>query len=69
MRLKNLLPIIGHIQIAAVPDRGEPDMGEVNYQHILSHIDAIGYGGYVGAEYRPRTTTDAGLEWMRAISA
>lgn len=68
-RLENLLPIIGHIQIAAVPDRGEPDLGEVNYHHILSHIDAIGYDSYVGAEYRPRTTTDAGLGWMRAISS
>lgn len=68
-RLENLLPIIGHIQIAAVPDRGEPDMGEVDYRHILRHINKIGYEGYVGAEYRPRTTTDAGLGWMQTISA
>lgn len=68
-RLENLLPIIGHIQIAAVPDRGEPDAGEVDYRHILQHIDKIGYDGYVGAEYRPRTTTDAGLGWIQAICA
>lgn len=68
-RLENLLPIIGHIQIAGVPDRGEPDMGEVDYCHILQHIDKIGYEGYVGAEYRPRTNTDAGLGWMQVISA
>jgi len=68
-RLENLLPIIGHIQIAAVPDRGEPDRGEVDYRYILRHIDKIGYNGYVGAEYRPRTNTDAGLGWMQAICA
>lgn len=68
-RLENLLPVIGHIQIAAVPDRGEPDAGELDYRHILQHIDKIGYDGYVGAEYRPRTSTDAGLSWMRTICA
>ena len=68
-RLQNLLPHIGHVQIAAVPDRGEPDRGEVDYRHILTHLDAIGYDGYVGAEYKPRTTTEEGLGWMAQLKA
>jgi hydroxypyruvate isomerase len=46
-------PLIGHIQIADVPGRGEPGTGEINYQFLLSHIDRKGYDGYVGLEYRP----------------
>jgi 2-dehydrotetronate isomerase len=62
--LQRLLPLIGHIQIAAVPDRGEPDRGELNYRHVLRHLDQLGYTGFIGAEYRPRTTTNAGLGWL-----
>ncbi len=61
------MPFIGHIQIAAVPDRGEPDKGEVNYVEILKALDQKGYTGYVGAEYLPRTTTDNGLGWLEQI--
>lgn len=66
-RLTALLPHIGHIQIAAVPSRNEPDRGEVDYRHILSHIAALGYTSPIGAEYRPATTTDAGLGWMQTL--
>lgn len=59
-----VLPNIGHIQIAAVPDRGEPDIGEVDYGWLLRHISSIGYQGYIGAEYRPRAMTKDGLRWM-----
>ncbi|MEP5760328.1 MAG: TIM barrel protein [Litoreibacter sp.] len=58
---------VGHIQIAGVPDRGEPDQGEVDYRWLLQRFDALGWDGYVGAEYRPRTTLDAGLGWMSRV--
>lgn len=57
---------IGHIQFAAVPDRGEPDSGEIDYATLLPQIAGAGYAGYFGAEYKPRTTTDAGLGWLAA---
>jgi hydroxypyruvate isomerase len=66
-RLKTLMPYIGHIQIAAVPDRAEPGHGELDYRPILSSLDALGYRRPVGAEYRPATTTEAGLTWMSAL--
>jgi hydroxypyruvate isomerase len=63
-RLERFLPWIGHVQIAAVPDRGEPDQGEVDYGYVLSALGRLGYRGMVGAEYRPRGETGAGLGWM-----
>jgi hydroxypyruvate isomerase len=63
-KLERLLPVIGHIQIAAVPSRAEPDDGEVDYLHILGLLRDLGYQRPVGAEYRPATTTDAGLGWL-----
>jgi hydroxypyruvate isomerase len=65
--LARLLPKIGHIQIAAVPDRAEPDHGEVDYHWLLTHLGTLGYDGYIGAEYRPKSGTEAGLGWMEAI--
>ncbi|PRY25345.1 hydroxypyruvate isomerase [Aliiruegeria haliotis] len=64
-RLTDLMPVIGHIQFASVPDRTEPDCGEVNYTHIFDHIDALGYTAPLGAEYRPRSSTDDGLGWLK----
>lgn len=64
-----LLPKIGHIQIAAVPDRGEPDRGEVDYGWLLPQLCTLGYQGYFGAEYRPRAGTDAGLGWMAQMKS
>ena len=66
-RLRRHFPMIGHIQIAAVPTREEPDVGEVNYRAILQEIDALGWKGYVGCEYKPRTTTEAGLGWREKL--
>lgn len=63
MRLMDHLDIIGHVQIAAVPDRGEPDSGEVDYPWLFGQLDAIGYRGFVGAEYVPRGDTLEGLGW------
>ena len=60
---------VGHVQIAGVPDRQEPDAGELNLDHLLAEIDASGYTGHVGCEYRPRGDTRAGLEWLRRYRA
>jgi hydroxypyruvate isomerase len=60
---------IGHIQIAGVPDRHEPDLGEVNYPYLFELIDKLGYDGWVGCEYRPRGNTSAGLQWLRDWNA
>lgn len=65
-RLQELLPWIGHIQFASVPDRGAPDHGEVNYAHVFSVIENLGYGGPLGAEYKPGQSTDATLGWLDA---
>ncbi|NDR58400.1 hydroxypyruvate isomerase family protein [Aliiruegeria sabulilitoris] len=64
-RLTDRLPVIGHIQFASVPERTEPDCGEVNYDHIFAHIASLGYDAPLGAEYKPRGTTDEGLGWMK----
>ena len=56
---------VGHIQIAGPPDRLEPDAGELNYAWLLPRIDALGYTGWVGCEYRPAAGTEAGLGWAR----
>lgn len=65
-RLERALPLIGHVQIAAVPSRAEPDEGEIAYPEIFRTLDRIGYAGWVGAEYRPRGAVEDGLGWLRA---
>ena len=57
--------IIGHVQVAAVPSRAEPDEGEVNYPAILDMLDRSDYAGFVGCEYRPRRRTEDGLGWAK----
>jgi hydroxypyruvate isomerase len=64
-RLEKHLPVIGHIQIAAVPSRHEPDEGEVNYSTIFAALDRLGYRGWIGCEYNPRAKTEDGLTWAR----
>ena len=61
---------VGHLQIAGVPERHEPDSGELNYPYLFSLIDTLGYTGWLGCEYRPRLgaqpgATRAGLRWMQ----
>ena len=62
-RLEKYLPVIGHLQCAAVPSRHEPDEGEVNYRSVFEAVDRLGYRGWIGAEYRPRGRTEDGLGW------
>jgi 2-dehydrotetronate isomerase len=64
--LKEYAPLTRHYQIANPPDRGEPDDGEMNYRWLLRQIDASGYAGYVGCEYKPRRGTVEGLKWTAA---
>jgi len=64
-RLANLLPIIGHIQFASVPDRGPPDAGEVAYSHIFRVIEGLGWTSPLGAEYKPQGPTEPTLGWLR----
>jgi hydroxypyruvate isomerase len=63
--LERLLPRIGHVQIADVPDRHEPGTGEINFDFLLAHLDRIGYSGWVGCEYNPRGDTLEGLAWAK----
>ena len=63
-KLEVAAPRIAHIQIADNPGRREPGTGEINYGFLLPLIDTLGYDGWVGCEYRPTTTVEAGLAWM-----
>ena len=72
MKLRQYLPTgnVGHIQIAGVPQRHEPDLGELNYPYLFSVLDELGYEGWVGCEYRPKLGTQlggtsAGLGWLK----
>jgi hydroxypyruvate isomerase len=59
------LDLLRHVQIAGVPGRHEPDVGEINYAYLFDLLDRAGYDGWVGCEYRPRAGTQAGLGWGR----
>ena len=67
--MQRLLPRIAHIQLADNPGRSEPGTGEINYPFLFSHLDRIGYDGWVGCEYKPATTTVAGLGWREKFIA
>lgn len=78
-RLRQMLPTgrVGHLQIAAVPDRGEPDAGELNFPWVFEELRRLNWTGWIGCEYRPRAAprpeapgqaTTAGLGWLRAAS-
>lgn len=56
---------VGHIQIASVPERNEPDRGELNCDYVLDQIDDLGYEGWIGCEYRPKAGTSEGLMWLK----
>ena len=65
--LSKHLPRIAHIQIAANPGRHEPGSGELNDAHVFAHIDQLGYSGWIGCEYKPATSTEAGLGWLQTV--
>ncbi len=65
-RFQAHLPLVGHVQVAGVPDRHEPDEGEVHYPAIYAALDRLGYHGFVAAEYFPRERTEDGLAWLNA---
>ena len=69
MTFKKHFDGIGHVQIASVPDRHEPDDGEVNYPYLFRLLDELGYEGWIGCEYRPRGNTNDGLGWLAAANA
>lgn len=64
MRLREMIDIIGHIQIASIPSRHEPDGEELNYPFLFEELDRLGYAGFVGCEYNPRGRTEDGLGWF-----
>jgi hydroxypyruvate isomerase len=64
MALRRTMPMIGHIQIASVPSRHEPDDEELNFPFLFAELDRLGYDGFVGCEYRPRAGTLEGLDWF-----
>ena len=65
MRLREMMPIVGHIQIASIPSRHEPDGEELNYPFLFAELDRLGYSGFVGCEYNPRGKTTDGLAWFK----
>lgn len=68
-RLDDVLPVVGHIQFASVPDRGRPDQGDVDYQHVFAHIADLGWTAPLGAEYKPGGPTAATLGWLERLRA
>ncbi len=65
--LERLLPIVGHVQIAAVPSRAEPDQGTLDYRTVFAALERLPYDGWTGCEYKPAGPTDEGLTWTRAL--
>ena len=64
--LSKYLARIGHIQVADNPGRNEPGTGEINYAFLFAHLDSLGYRGFVGCEYKPAGSTEAGLGWLES---
>ncbi|SEG62763.1 2-oxo-tetronate isomerase [Vibrio hangzhouensis] len=63
--IREVASFTGHVQIASVPERHEPSEGELNYPHLFKVLDDSGYSGWIGCEYNPRTSTEAGLHWVK----
>ncbi len=66
--IKKYLNRIGHMQLADNPGRNEPGTGEINHAYLFKFIDQLGYQGCIGCEYKPATTTEAGLGWLKSVS-
>ncbi|TPN81051.1 TIM barrel protein [Mesorhizobium sp. CU2] len=69
MKLRRYKDLIGHVQIAAVPSRTEPDEGEISYSAIFAELRNIGYAGFIGCEYKPRAKVEDGLVWTSKLNA
>jgi hydroxypyruvate isomerase len=67
-RMEQFMAVIAHIQIADVPARNEPGTGEIGWEFVFQRMDALGYTGWVGCEYRPAGETDAGLGWLKRLA-
>jgi len=67
-RIEALAPLIRHVQIASIPDRAEPDRGELALGHMLEVLERVGYAGWIGAEYRPAARTEDGLGWLQRFA-
>ena len=63
-RMRTMMPIIGHIQVASIPSRNEPGSEELNDAFLFAELDRLGYTGFIGGEYRPKAGTEAGLGWF-----
>lgn len=66
-RLEEYMPLIGHVQIASVPARIEPDVGDLDYRNVFATLDRLGYSGWIGCEYKPRAGATEGLAWVAAL--
>lgn len=66
--LQKHLARIGHVQLADNPGRNEPGSGEIHYPYLFAHLDRIGYSGWVGCEYKPAQSTEAGLHWLETVA-
>ncbi len=64
MRLRRMMPLVGHVQVASVPSRNEPDGEELASPFLYAELDRLGYDGFIGCEYRPRAGTVEGLGWF-----
>lgn len=61
-------PYIGHVQVAQAPNRNEPDtLGEIDYKHVFSLLESLGYDGWIGLEYKPASDTKTGLKWIETF--
>lgn len=67
--LEELMPLIGHVQVASVPGRNEPGTGELDDFAVFAALDRLGYQGFVGCEYRPLGRTEEGLGWMERAAS
>jgi 2-dehydrotetronate isomerase len=67
IKLSKYAPQCGHVQVAGVPKRNEPNTGEVHYPFLYDHLDTIGYSGWIGCEYRPAGNTTDGLSWFNQM--
>jgi hydroxypyruvate isomerase len=67
LAIERYVPIAEHLQIAQVPGRHEPDIGEIDYRYVFECIEKTGYSGWIGCEYKPRSSTLEGLGWRNHL--